>query len=237
MDKQAKELNNIRSFYDSIYYRSAGPYAKTPGHLVRLASRLGIRKNQRVLDVGCGTGQWLRAASEFGAVPHGVDLSEKAIDICRLMMPGGVFHAHSAEKLPFNDRQFDMVSCLGTLEHFVDARSALKEMIRVAKADARFLFLVPNADFLTRRLGLYSGTHQIDAKEDVLTLKEWTQLFQGCGLEVRGRWRDLHVLSWPWISSRGPLWVPLRAAQAAALAVWPLTWQYQVYHLCALRER
>lgn len=237
MDKQAKELQDIRSFYDSIYYQSANPYAKTSKHLLRLAARLAIGPDQRVLDVGCGTGQWLKAASEFGAVPYGIDLSEKAIGVCRSMMPAGTFHAQAAEALPFDDCQFDLVSCLGALEHFVDARSALREMMRVAKHDARFLFLVPNADFLTRRIGLYAGTHQVDAKEDVLSLNEWAQLFEGCGIEVRDRWRDLHVLSWSWISSRGPLSIPLRAAQAAALAVWPLTWQYQVYHLCALRKR
>jgi len=28
---------------------------------------------------------------------------------------------------------------------------------------------------------------------------------------------------------------PLRATQALALPFWPLTWQYQVYHLCKLK--
>lgn len=237
MDKPTNELHDIRFFYDSIYYQTAGPYTRTPRHLRRLAARLAIGPDQRVLDVACGTGQWLKAASEFGAVPSGIDLSEKAIGVCRSMMPGGTFHAQAAETLPFDDGQFDLVSCLGALEHFVDARAALKEMIRVAKTDARFLFLVPNAAFLTRRLGLFSGTHQVDAKEEVLNLNEWARLFEDCGFEVKDRWRDLHVLSWAWIASRGPLSIPLRAAQAAALAIWPLTWQYQVYHLCALRKR
>ena len=30
---------------------------------------------------------------------------------------------------------------------------------------------------------------------------------------------------------------PLRTAQALALPVWPLSWQYQVYHLCVLRRQ
>jgi len=234
-DRQLKELKHIRAFYESVYYKSASPYAKTPRHLLRLASRVAIRKNQRVLDVGCGMGQWLKAASRFGAIPYGVDLSAKAISVCRAVMPAGTFHAQPAETLPFEDHQFDLVSCLGALEHFVDPGSALREMVRVAKNDARFLFLVPNADFLTRRLGLYSGTHQVDAKEQLLSLEGWTELFEGCGFEVRNRWKDLHVLSWGWIASQGPLFVPLRAAQAMALGIWPLRWQYQVYHLCAFR--
>ncbi|RPJ07444.1 MAG: methyltransferase domain-containing protein, partial [Deltaproteobacteria bacterium] len=140
------------------------------------------------------------------------------------------------EALPFEDQMFDVVSCLGALEHFVDAPAALKEMVRVAKTDAKILLLVPNADFLTQKVGLYSGTRQVEAKEEVLSLKAWAALFKDSGLEIRDRWRDLHVLSWRWISSRGPLFMPLRAAQALALAVWPLAWQYQVYHLCGVHR-
>jgi SAM-dependent methyltransferase len=237
MDKQTKELKSIRNFYDSVYYKASRPYAKASIHLRRLASRVKVQEKQRVLDVGCGLGQWLFAASRLGAIPYGIDLSEKAINVCRSVMPEGTFHVQAAETLPFEDKLFDLVSCLGALEHFVEPHAALKEMVRVAKANARLLLLVPNADFPTLRLGLYSGTHQVVAKEEVLSLREWAALFKDCGLEVRDRWRDLHVLSWTWISSQGPFFIPLRAAQAAALAIWPLEWQYQVYHLCSLRIR
>jgi ubiquinone/menaquinone biosynthesis C-methylase UbiE len=236
MDQQTKELKSIRNFYDSVYHEASKPYTKTSIHLRRLASRVEVHGKQRVLDVGCGAGPWLFAASRLGAIPYGIDLSEKAISVCRSVMPVGTFHVQAAEKLSFEDNLFDLVSCLGALEHFVDPQAALKEMVRVAKANAKLLLLVPNADFPTLRLGLYSGTHQVVAKEEVLSLKGWKELFEDCGLEVRDRWRDLHVLSWSWISSQGPLFIPLRAAQAAALAIWPLMWQYQVYRLCALRK-
>lgn len=236
MDPQTKELKSIQNFYDSVYHKASTPYAKTSIHLRRLASRVEVHARQRVLDVGCGAGQWLFAASRRGAIPYGIDLSEKAISICRSVMPRGTFHVQPAETLPFEDNLFDLVSCLGALEHFVEPHAALREMVRVAKSGARFLLLVPNADFPTRRLGLYSGTHQVAVKEEVLSLKGWTKLFNDCGLEVKDRWRDLHVLSWSWMSSQGTLSIPLRAAQAVALALWPLRWQYQVYHLCSLRK-
>jgi SAM-dependent methyltransferase len=234
---RSSELNDIRRYYDSVYHEAAKPYRHASTHLLRMVSKVGIRRGQRVLDVACGTGQWLYAASGAGAIPYGVDLSEKAIGVCQTVMPAGTFHAQPAEVLPFEGGFFDVVSCLGALEHFVDPRAALTEMVRVARPDAKILLLVPNADFPTLRLGLYSGTDQTAAKEDVLTLEEWKRLFESCGLEVRRRWRDLHVLSWSWISSRGPLAMPLRAAQALALAVWPLQWQYQVYHLCGITRQ
>ncbi|HEU4342883.1 MAG TPA: hypothetical protein VFU31_15085 [Candidatus Binatia bacterium] len=108
-------------------------------------------------------------------------------------------------------------------------------MIRAAKPNAGFLLLVPNADFPPRRLGLYSGTEQAAVREEVRSLEGWQTLFQSAGLKVVDRWRDLHVVSVAWIT-RGPWYGwPVRGAQALALPLWPLSWQYQVYHLCALR--
>ena len=150
-------------------------------------------------------------------------------------MPNGEFHACPAEALPFQAGQFDVVSCLGALEHFLDPHAALNEMIRVANDEAPFLLLVPNAGFWMRRVSLYQGTTQAAVHEDVRTLREWQELFDLSGLHVIQRWRDLHVLSWAWITARKWYWIPFRAIQAALLTILPLDWQYQVYHLCRKR--
>jgi ubiquinone/menaquinone biosynthesis C-methylase UbiE len=230
-----RQLDEIRLFYDSVYHKSAKPVDQVSGHLRRLANRLDIRAHQRVLDVACGVGEWLQACVERGAIPSGVDLSENAISACRENFHNGDFHCSPAETLPFEDHQFDVVSCLGSLEHFVAQEMALAEMIRVAKNDATFLFLVPNSDFLTRKLGLFQGTYQIDAKEDVKSIDEWTRLFDNAGLVVWDSWRDLHVVSWRWISAGKWHLIPLRTMQAFLLPVWPLKWQYQIYFLCRKR--
>ena len=236
-DKESEQLAEIRSFYDSIYYKSEKPDITVSHHLRNLARKIGIQKEQQVLDVACGLGNWLLACRELDASTSGVDLSEKAISICKSVLPDGEFYATPAESLPFEDNRFDVVTCLGSLEHFVDPAKALNEMIRVAKDDAIFVLLVPNADFLTRRTGLFSGTYQVDAKEDVRTLSEWNSLLNNSGLIVTDKWKDLHVLSWSWISSGRWYSIPVRAAQALALTVWPLKWQYQVYHQCSTIER
>jgi len=224
--------SGIRQYYDDVYYRSASGHGAASRHLRRLARRIGVRSGERVLDVGCGLGEWLLAARECGAVPAGIDLSGKAIAVCRERMPEGQFAAGPAEILPFPDQSFDVVTCLGSLEHFLQPENALREMVRVGRPHARYVLLVPNADFMTRRLGLYRGTEQRAVREQARTLKAWGDLFRAAGLEVRARWADLHVLSWGWITRRGIWRAPLRAAQALALVAWPLGWQYQVYHLC-----
>lgn len=227
--------DKIRSYYDRQYYGniSAGT---VPSHYRRLARRFRPWRGKRLLDVGCGSGVWLRAAADLGAVPAGVDLSQVALDACKLVLPLANLHCGPAENLPFTEGEFDFISCLGALEHFVEPQKALCEMIRVAKPEALFLLLVPNSGFLTRRLGLFSGTQQADVREDVRSLGEWQALFECAGLSVRHQWSDLHILSPSWIFRGHWFGWPLRAAQVLALPFWPLSWQYQVYHLCVLRR-
>jgi SAM-dependent methyltransferase len=226
------QLESIKRFYDTEYYRDSRTPTTVTSHHRRLVRRLGIGAGTRVLDIACGRGDWLLAAHERGATVAGIDLSDRAIAHCREAMPDGEFAIGPAETLPFGDAGFDFVTCLGSLEHFIDKPGALREMQRVATQDARFLLLVPNAGFLTRRLGLYGGTNQKGVKEDVYSLGAWARLFADAGLKIDTRWADLHVLSWDWIRKSHPIMWPLRALQAFALAVWPLGWQYQVFFLC-----
>ncbi|TAL91330.1 MAG: class I SAM-dependent methyltransferase [Rhodanobacter sp.] len=232
MTKPTDKFDVIRDFYDNEYYANVGGRASLPWHSRRVSRRLGDMAQRQVLDVACGTGEWLGLFHDQGATVAGIDLSRKAIDECQRRFPEGEFHCGPAEVLPFADARFDLVTCMGSLEHFLDKPGALSEMHRVAKPDASFLILVPNAGFLTRRLGLYGGTQQVKAKEDVLELDRWNELLQQSGLVVLDRWRDLHPISWHWITHGNPLTWPVRAAQALALATWPVKWQYQVYHYC-----
>lgn len=233
MDSSREE---IRRFYDEVYHRHARAALGVSRHLRRLARRFEPWRGRKILDVACGSGEWLMAVNSLGAITSGIDLSQIALDVVKRKLPNAELHCGPAESLPFGNREFDFVSCLGAVEHFLDPQAALREIVRVAKPDARVLLLVPNRGFLPRRLGLYSGTHQVEAYEEVRSLNEWRELFESNGLRVERRWRDLHVLSPAWIFS-GPWYEwPLRAMQALVLPFWPLAWQYQVYHLCKLKN-
>jgi len=221
----------LRDFYDHTYYAGAGAPASPSLHLRRLARRLIVHPNMAVLDVACGVGDWLAAAHRRGASVSGIDISAKAIAVAARRLPEGDFTTGMAGALPYAAAAFDLVTCLGALEHFPDKPAALREMRRVLRPGGRIVVLVPNADFLTRRLGLFLGTEQSAVREDVLSLDAWQGLFEASGLRIERRWRDLHVLSRSWLMRLGWRGLPPRLAQALALTVWPLRWQYQVYHL------
>lgn len=226
----------IADFYNHQYYGKISPPKPPTRHLKRLAETLRITASDNVLDIACGTGEWLTVCADKGAGISGIDISSKAIAMCQQRLPSGEFACQPAETLPYPDGSFDVVTCLGSLEHFLDQSQAISEIHRVAKADARVLVLVPNAGFLTHRLGLYSGTQQQAAKETIRSLDEWKMLLETNGLTIKKRWRDLHVLNPGWIFRSPYLLAPLRAIQAIALLVWPLEWQYQVYHECTVNK-
>lgn len=77
-----------------------------------LVDELGLVPGMRVLDVGCGPGRHSRALGERGIEVHGVDISERFIDLARDGAPSGVtFERLDARALPF-DAEFDAVISL-----------------------------------------------------------------------------------------------------------------------------
>lgn len=236
MEKLFGAAAEIKKFYDEEYYGKNAKHSALPWHCKKIGLKLGDVAGKKVLDVACGTGEWLAFFKQRGAKISGIDISEVAVDICKKRFSTDRFFCAPAENLPFNEDEFDLITCMGSLEHFLDKPTALSEMRRVAKKNARLVILVPNAGFLTRRLGLYRGTEQVVAKEDVYSLDAWNQLFTDAGLRVVNRWSDLHPISMGWIARGNVFLWPIRALQAMALAVWPLSWQYQVYHCCVITK-
>lgn len=100
----------------------------------------------RILDVGCGTGANLVMLSQFGDA-EGVDISEDALSFCRERGLENVRHG-AAEKLPYEDETFDLVTALDVVEHLDDDVAGLKEMRRVLRPGGHLLLFVPTFMFL-----------------------------------------------------------------------------------------
>jgi cyclopropane fatty-acyl-phospholipid synthase-like methyltransferase len=87
------ELQEMKSFYDDVYYANAEKPLQGTAHLENLAHKLKVESGNAVLDIACGLGEWLHVCGAVGASVSGVDLSERAIEYCRKHMPDGEFHA------------------------------------------------------------------------------------------------------------------------------------------------
>ena len=91
----------------------------------------------RVMDVGCGTGTWLRRFALHGAAPQrlaGMDLRGDAIEQARALGPGMDLCEGNAVAMPWEDSSFDLVCQFTVFSSVLDAatREAMAaEMWRV----------------------------------------------------------------------------------------------------------
>ena len=77
-----------------------------------VVAALGLEPGQRVLDVGCGPGRHAHELARRGILVHGVDISERFVDLARVgAPPGATFERRDARTLAF-DAEFDAVVCL-----------------------------------------------------------------------------------------------------------------------------
>lgn len=113
-------------------------------HLLSSLYRLGRAplRDKQILEVGCGSGCWVRSLISWGAQPEnifGIDLLEERIDEARRLLPKAVtVTAGSASTLEFADQAFDLVFQFTLFSSILDR--ALKgkianEMLRVLRPD------------------------------------------------------------------------------------------------------
>ena len=92
----------------------------------------------RVLEVGCGTGHWLRMLGERGFDAVGVDASARMLEHARAH-PSCTVLLGVAERLPLSARSFDRLFCVNALHHFEDKPAFLAEARRVLRPGGRMM--------------------------------------------------------------------------------------------------
>jgi len=94
-----------------------------------------LKRNDKVLDVGCGIGVFSQVFKNIGAEVTGIEISEEMLNVA-LEAPenkGIKFIPGSAYELPFPDNSFDLVTLITVLEFLDDPRKAITEAFRVSK--------------------------------------------------------------------------------------------------------
>lgn len=99
----------------------------------------------RVLDIGCGNGNFTKWLSGKSAVVVGLDHNSSQVSeaVASFSDIRGV--SASAENLPFGDSTFDAVIMSDVLEHVDSARNALHEALRVLADDGLLITSLPNS--------------------------------------------------------------------------------------------
>ncbi|HEY1286381.1 MAG TPA: class I SAM-dependent methyltransferase [Solirubrobacterales bacterium] len=120
---------------------AASEEQQTPTYEAAL-SEVGVEAGATVLDIGCGSGVFLRLAADRGARAFGVDASAALLELARKRVPEADLRLGEMEALPFDDDRFDLVTGFNSFFFATDMVTALREAGRVAKSGAAVVIQV-----------------------------------------------------------------------------------------------
>jgi ubiquinone/menaquinone biosynthesis C-methylase UbiE len=110
-----------------------------------------IRKNLKLLDIGCGFGGATVAWSLKGLKCVGIDMLEEDLKIARLRAKSKgvrpIFLKVNSTKIPFSTDSFDIIICDQVLEHTPNFKKTISEMKRIAQKNAIIYIDIPNKFF------------------------------------------------------------------------------------------
>ena len=114
-----------------------------------ILSEIGPRKT--VLDIGCGAGILTNALAEKGHTVHGIDLSERSLQVAKTRdaTQSVVYKQASGYSLPYPAQTFDVVCAMDLLEHVEEPQKIIAEASRVLKPNGLFFFHTFNRNLLS----------------------------------------------------------------------------------------
>jgi SAM-dependent methyltransferase len=104
----------------------------------------------RVLDIGCGTGNFLDNMRRLGWQTFGVEPNQRAVAYARGRFSLEVFDGE-LEQAQYPEGFFDLVTLWDVLEHVHDPRGTLLEIARVTKPGATLIMNIPNPEGIEAR--------------------------------------------------------------------------------------
>lgn len=145
-----------------------------------------IPANSRVLDGGCGLGQWSIYLKEEGCDVVGLDSDKHTIGRLLRSRPDIDWRVGSVLQLPFRDGEFDAYISMGVLEHlenrFIDG---IKEANRILRSDGIFVLSVPFFSPFRKLLRSYHvKRNDLPFYQYYFELEEITTMLPKCGFEV-----------------------------------------------------
>ena len=133
-------------YLETIYSEKKYPFTTYPKKLINyLCSRFDLKDDQKLLELGCGRGDFLNEFMKKNLKVYGVDLSNysqnffprinfKKVDL-------------SKDSLPFDDNFFDVIYSKSLIEHFYYPDILFQEAYRVLKPGGKIITLTPEWQF------------------------------------------------------------------------------------------
>lgn len=101
-----------------------------------------IRSGDKVLEIGCANGDFLKHAADIGAQCMGIEMNEDAIKICKEKKLNVT--NKPLNKLENTEGKFDVVCAFQVLEHIPDIKEFISQAVKMLKTSGKLIFAVPN---------------------------------------------------------------------------------------------
>ncbi|MFH1786624.1 MAG: class I SAM-dependent methyltransferase [archaeon] len=130
-----------KSFRD--YTVGVDEYLKVFRRRAKIISK--YKKTGDILDVGCAIGCFLEVMKDRGWHVSGVDLSKDAVDYCKQRFGVEAFNG-PLQDAGFKEKQFDVITLWGILEHMRDPNAELEYMRTLLKDDGILFVETPDIE-------------------------------------------------------------------------------------------
>ena len=167
-----------RDYIEVIYNERDRPFTAYPGELTRyLTDRYSLPEGSRLLEIGCGRGEFLNGFIDCGLVGYGVDRSPAAVDYC----PDADIRIADLEHdgIPYDDESFDVIYSKSVVEHFYYPEFLVSEMFRVLRPGGVSLTLTPDWD-VNYRMFYCDYTHRtpftVESLRDLFLISRFTDV-------------------------------------------------------------
>ncbi len=140
-----EELLDVYKKWASIYDKDNNDLLGTVSqpNSVQIFHKYIVDKNQKIIDVGCGTGLVGLELQKLGYTNFdGIDISKDMIDIAIDRGYQELFLGNLNDSLPLENDSYDAALCVGVFTHGHVGPSRLKELSRIVKSDGLVCFTV-----------------------------------------------------------------------------------------------
>ena len=126
-----------RNLFEKVYHLVRSYAIKNKISLINSLADKGT-----FLDIGCGTGDVLKAAQDNGWTITGIEPNEKARALANSKTNNSVFDISELNTLP--DHSFDVISLWHVLEHLPNLEEHVGLFKRLLKPNGKLIIAVPN---------------------------------------------------------------------------------------------
>lgn len=132
--------------YISLYYSEKDkPITPYPHKLIKyIINKYKIKSKMKVLDLGCGRGDFLEPFKYENIDIYGVDFAENSIKDLKSKNYNVKYCDFGVASIPFKNDYFDIIFSKSVIEHLDNPENYLSEIKRILKPNGRLLIMAPD---------------------------------------------------------------------------------------------